>query len=304
MNHSNRNQITLGILGKWSIRFDRKAKWFGIWIFLTLVAVCGTLIGLFTQSRDPKVATSGSQKEVSGYYAIRSDADSDPDSDSDSDSDSDYQDAPAISITAVAPDQTDVSVSDSRDIEYIPIGIEKSKSHKTLQKTLDIFSARTDSLRQALGSSGYYFTEKRLDESIRTSALILAKDERYAANLNGYFYYLLDQSLSSEVISPVILNIAMLFDEEHRDKVTSDGTYAQEDLRIALQKSLKALLASDYKDEIFDFIMEGYRESFRSRIQGRSAKASIFRLRSGSLEIRFHDSFMTYIEFYMLADGD
>jgi len=194
---------------------------------------------------------------------------------------------------------------DSKDsnVHYIPIGIEKAKKEEILTGTKNYFEARIPYLTRSLSESSFYYTERLLDESTGTSAYILARNSNYASNLNGYFYYLFDKSNSSLAISPLVLNISALFEEEDRKIVFENKSYAKDEQRQALQKSLAAILGEYYTDEVYEFIYDGYKETFNRRITGKSTNANINKLLYKELEVIFHDSFITYVEFYINSAG-
>lgn len=190
--------------------------------------------------------------------------------------------------------------SSSQRTDYIPLGIESTKGEKIMNDTVEYFSGRTSFLSKSLSESTFYFLERLLDEKTQTRAFIIAKDENYALNLNGYFYYLLDRTSSSDIVSPFVLNVSVLFDESSRDEVCRSGEYAQRKHLNALRNSLTAALGKYYTEEVYEFIYEGYKETFAGRISGQPSKASLYKLKVNELEIVFHNSFLTYIEFYIV----
>jgi len=193
--------------------------------------------------------------------------------------------------------------SKEKNVHYIPIGIEKAKGEEILIATKNYFETRIPYLSKSLSESPFYFTERLLDESTGTSVYILAKNSNYASNLNGYFYYLFDKSNSSLAISPLVLNISALFEEEDRKIVFENKSYAGDEQKQALQKSLTAILGELYTDEVFEFVYGGYKETFNRRITGKSTDATINKLVYKELEVIFHDSFITYVEFYVKRTG-
>jgi hypothetical protein len=190
--------------------------------------------------------------------------------------------------------------SSTQQTDYIPLGIESAKGEKIMDDTVEYFSNRTSFLSKSLSESSFYFIERLLDETTQTRAFIIARDENYALNLNGYFYYLLDRTSSSDIVSPFVLNISVLFDESSREEVCRSEEYAQRKHLNALKNSLSAALGRYYTEEVYEFIYEGYKETFAGRINGQPSKASLYKLKVNDLEIIFHNSFLTYIEFYIV----
>lgn len=184
--------------------------------------------------------------------------------------------------------------------DYIPLGIESIKGEKIMNDTVEYFIGRSSFLSKSLSESSFYFLERLLDETSQTKAFIIAKDENYALNLNGYFYYLLDRTSSSDIVSPFVLNISVLFDESSRDEVFRSGEYAQRKHLNALKNSLSAALGKYYTEEAYEFIYQGYKETFVGRINGQPSKASLYKMKVNDLEIVFHNSFLTYVEFYIV----
>ncbi len=198
---------------------------------------------------------------------------------------------------------TSPAATKAPEAHYIPIGIEKAKGEEILTITSNYFQTRIIYLIKSLSESPFYYTERLLDESTGTCVYILAKNSNYASNLNGYFYYLFDQSNSSLAISPLVLNISALFEEDDRKIVFENKSYATEEQKRALQNSLEAILGRFYTDEVFEFIFNGYKETFNRRITGISKNADVNKLIYKDLEVIFHDSFITYVEFYVKNAG-
>lgn len=197
-------------------------------------------------------------------------------------------------------DHSSARQSSGQPPDYIPLGIESIKGEKIMNDTVEYFSGRSSFLSKSLSESSFYFLERLLDETTQTKAFIIAKNENYALNLNGYFYYLLDRTSSSDIVSPFVLNISVLFDESSRDEVCRSGDYAQRIHLNALKNSLSAALGKYYTQEVYEFIYEGYKETFAGRINGQPSKASLYKMKVNDLEILFHNSFLTYVEFYIV----
>lgn len=185
-------------------------------------------------------------------------------------------------------------IIDNRSVEF-----EKGANTATMEKTLNYFEKRIPYLSDTLSKSPFYYSERILDESTGTCVYILAKNNNYASNLNGYFYYLFDKKNSSNIISPLVLNISALFEEEDRQKVYENKSYAGDLQKQALNESLKAVLGDYYTTEIFKFIFEGYKETFNRRVTGENPGTKRYKATYKDLEVIFHDSFITYVEFYI-----
>ena len=184
---------------------------------------------------------------------------------------------------------------------YANIIIEPPKESATIRRTSEFFTAAIPALQEALASGSRYDRTILLDPGVRTSAYILARDANYAANLNGYFYFMIDESGSTEMVSPAVLSIAALFDDEEREACMEDGTFAAPDVLGTLRSSLKALLGSYYSEEVFDFLYGNYRERFSRRLRGEPVSSEAVKLVRPGLEVVYRDSFMTYVEFYILG---
>ena len=70
----------------------------------------------------------------------------------------------------------------------------------------------------------------------------------------------------SSVISPFVLNISTLFEQEKRETAVADGTFAQKELLDALKESLISVLGPCYNEEIFTFIYSEYVRTFAERL--------------------------------------
>ena len=79
----------------------------------------------------------------------------------------------------------------------------------------------------------------------------------------------------------------------------NNESYAGNEKAEALKNSLKAVLGEFYTQEVFEFIYNGYKETFKRRLSGKSSDSIVNKLEYKELEIVFHDSFITYIEFYI-----
>ncbi len=179
------------------------------------------------------------------------------------------------------------------------IDIEPAPDRATVARTSAFFAAAIPDLQASLSGSTRYAGTILLDEITRTSAHILAENANCASNLNGYFYYLIDETASTDVLSPAVLCLSILFDEDHRAACIADGTFAQKDLLDLFKRSLKAVLGSRYSDRIFDFLYGRYRDMFAKKYRGESVPAEAVRLTLPGIEIIYRDSFMTYAEFYI-----
>lgn len=189
---------------------------------------------------------------------------------------------------------------DSKNGEYLPLVIESAKTKQEIVATIDYFRQRLPSLRQTLENSGFYYEEKLLDPNTSTRSFILALNEKYAQNLNGYFYYLIKEKGVSAVVSPFVLNICILFDEEDRESVVGAQTFAEQKHIKALKDSLSAALGKYYSDEVFDFIYSEYKRTFKTRIDGEPLQNPVVKLKISNLEVIFHNSFLTYVEFFII----
>jgi len=209
------------------------------------------------------------------------------------------------SISKVWDDQKDVLSNEideeiGQDGIYTPINIEPIKTTEIILSTTTFFKEKIPALEQSLKSSGFYYCEKLLDSNTRTFAYVVAKNENYAQNLNGYFYYLFEENGSSSFISPFVLNISLLFDEENRKTVLESKTYAEIKHLAALKSSLVAALGANYSDEVYKFIISEYKRTFDDRINGAPLQTPVFKLQLPNLEVIFHNSFITYVEFFIL----
>ncbi|MHB8964152.1 MAG: hypothetical protein ACYC5K_13480 [Saccharofermentanales bacterium] len=191
------------------------------------------------------------------------------------------------------------SSSDGGTGEQIRVDIEPARNRETIVRTSVFFQSAIPELEAALADSRRYSSTILLDPGTKTSAYILAKDASYAANLNGYFYYLIDGSASAEMVSPAVLSISSLFGEDSREACTGDGTFAQPDILDTLKASLKAVLGIHYSDEIYKFIYDRYRTMFSKKMKGERVPIEAVKLVLPGIDIVYRDSFMTYVEFYI-----
>ncbi|MHB1453224.1 MAG: hypothetical protein ACYCYM_04620 [Saccharofermentanales bacterium] len=204
----------------------------------------------------------------------------------------------SISLSAIAR-SADISSPGGNTGEYAAVDIEPARSRDTIVRTAEFFRTTVPRLESVLSGSSHFSTTILLDPGTQTSAYILAKDSNYAANLNGYFYFLIDASASAEMVSPAVLSISALFEEDCRDECTGNGTFAQPDILETLERSLKAVLGKYYRNEIYEFIYNNYREVFSKRIKGEKVSAKAVKLILPGIDIIYRDSFMTYVEFYI-----
>lgn len=182
---------------------------------------------------------------------------------------------------------------------YIPLQIEPAKTTEIISATTNFFKERIPFLQQVLKDSGFFYSEKLLDPNTMTKVYILAKNKNCAENLNGYFYYLFDEKGSSTIVSPFVLNISLLFDEENRGTVIESRTFAETRHLQELKKSMIAILGVNYSEEVFNFIFSEYKRTFADRIDGKPLQNPVCKLQLKNLEVVFHNSFLTYIEFFI-----
>ena len=93
---------------------------------------------------------------------------------------------------------------------------------------------------------------------------------------------------------------ATLFEQENREKAVADGTFAQKDLLDALKASLVSVLGPYYNEEIFTFIYSEYVRNFEERLKGDPLQTPVCKLASDHIEIVFHNSFLTYVEIFLI----
>lgn len=183
--------------------------------------------------------------------------------------------------------------------EYIQVVIEPEKTGITISTTVSFFKNQIPALSDALKKSGFYYSERLLDQETGTKAYIIALDDNCAQNLNGYFYYLFDEKSTATVVSPFVLNISLLFEEKNRGTVTKNGTYSDPALVKALEESLKAALGKYYSSEVSRFIETEYRKNFSARMNGEVMSNPVCKLKTANLDVIFHNSFLTYVEFFI-----
>ncbi len=172
-------------------------------------------------------------------------------------------------------------------------------TREDLKKTGAFFSANTEKLAKSLEGGSYASKVILLDENIKTYAYVYAKNDVFAENLNGFFYYLIDESVSTESLSPVVLTIDKLFEESKREEVRADGSFAEKEIAGKLKASLKVFLGDLYREEVYDFIIENYREIFRLVEEGNSPPICLYELQVPGLRVYFRNAFMTYVEFIL-----
>ena len=182
---------------------------------------------------------------------------------------------------------------------YLPLQIDEIRSSREITTTAAFFKERIPYLQQAMKESGFYFSEKLLDPESGTKAYILARNENCAQNLNAYFYYLFDETESAHIVFPFVLNLSQLFDESDRKSVVDSGSFAEPEHAQALRMSLAASLGKHYDGKVYDFIMKEYKRLFQDRIAGKPLQAPAFKLKLPELEVIFHHSFLTYVEFFI-----
>lgn len=181
--------------------------------------------------------------------------------------------------------------------QNLTVFMEPEKSKEAIRNTTIYFSSRIPYLIKALSDSNVYYMEKLLDSNTNTRAYIIARNENYASNLNGYFYYLYEEKGSTAMLSPFILNVDILFDEKNRQDVISSKKYLEIKYADVLRQSLTAALGQYYTQDIYNFIITNYQKSFEKRLNSISIGNPVIKMRTKNLEIAFHDSFITYIEF-------
>lgn len=273
-------------------------------LFLVVIAGCmAVMIKDCLASARGKALSAADQKSgcilFSGDFAAGTQSDFSS-SDGTNGESSSYEASVSVIETEKDPDAD--SGKDSKSAEsmtYIPLSVEPSKTMETLEHTISFVQHRIPFLQDAMRDNRYCFSEKILDKNTGTTAYILAKNENCAQNLNAYFYYLFDTKPYTSVISPFVLNISTLFEQENRETVVDDGTFAQKDLLETLKQSLIAVLGSYYKEEIFTFIYSEYVRIFTERLNGDPLQTPLCKLQSDHIEVIFHNSFLTYVEFFM-----
>lgn len=194
---------------------------------------------------------------------------------------------------------SDITDATGENGAYIPLQIEPAKTNEIISSTTGFFKERIPFLQQVLKDSGFFYSEKILDPNTMTKVYIIAKNKNSAENLNGYFYYLFDEKGSSTIVSPFVLNISLLFDEENRRTVIESGTYAETGHLQTLKKSMMAILGGNYSEEVFNFIFSEYKRTFSDRIEGKPLQNPVCKLQLKNLEVVFHNSFLTYVEFFI-----
>ena len=191
------------------------------------------------------------------------------------------------------------STSPYRKPNYEEVIIEPSRTSQELRETADFFLTRKEKLERSFDGASYCFKKILLDESKNIYAYSYAKNEAYATSLNGYFNYLLDENASTTYLSPCVLNLGVLFEEENRRARAEDRSYADQDILASFKQSLIALLGDHYEEEVFDFIYTNYKYLFDVRLSGESVPIVAFKMETSFFEIYFRNSFITYVEFFI-----
>lgn len=187
----------------------------------------------------------------------------------------------------------------SQEVRYEDVIADPDHSREELIRTAEYFIERSTNLEESLKSEKYFAKTIRLDDMTKTNAYVYAKNEVYADSLNGFFYYLIDETVSTSCLSPVVLCVSTLFDEPQRQTVIGNRSYAEPLILDKLEGSLKALLGELYRDEVLDFIYDNYKMLFDTRLGGGSVPICFYKLSVPGLEVYFRNAFMTYIEFYV-----
>ncbi len=177
--------------------------------------------------------------------------------------------------------------------------IDPEHPREELKRTSEYFVKRIPQLEKSLAEGRFYAKTVLLDESTKTSAYVYAVDENYADRLNGFFYYLIDETVSVSSLSPVVLTVSILFDEPDREMRIADGSFADPGILKTLEESLSALLGGLYDDRVLEFIYQNYSRIFAARIKGEAAPFCYYKLELQGLDVYFRNAFMTYIEFFV-----
>jgi hypothetical protein len=121
-------------------------------------------------------------------------------------------------------------------------------------------------LRAKAEASGMAAAWVQNDPQQHEGFLVVAANATDAQAINGYFYWLGDQTAAGRDSRPLLLGLDRLFTEKGRAGALAKGQYSEPAVVSLLDYSLRLVLAGQYDPGIPDFILDCYRQDFARRL--------------------------------------
>lgn len=138
------------------------------------------------------------------------------------------------------------------------------------------------------------------DASAKQFFLVAAATTAAARQLNGYFYWYLDQDPSETGQPQLLLVLDRLFSDATREAALAGRMFTDPAVVSLLTFSLRQQLAELYQPEILDFILECYRREFSNRQQDLNPSGQIWKQTFNRIEVNYEAAFYNAISFYVL----
>lgn len=157
-------------------------------------------------------------------------------------------------------------------------------------------------LAEEAAKSGIKAALVQPDTSAKQFFLAAAATTAAASQLNGYFYWYLDQDLSGTDQPQLLLVLDRLFSDTTRETALAGRMFTDPAVVSLLTFSLRQLLAEFYQPEILDFILACYRREFSSRQQDLNPSGQIWKQSFNRIEVNYEAAFYNAISFYVLPE--
>lgn len=165
-------------------------------------------------------------------------------------------------------------------------------------ENLDQYEA---SLEQEAEKSGFTAAVVQPDPGVKQIFLMTAADSASVRQLNGFFYWFLDLSLTDSDRPQLLLVLDRLFSDATREAALADRLFSDPAVVSLLTYSLQQLQNLNQPD-ILRFILECYRREFSSRQQDLSPSGQIWKQTFNRIEVTYEAGFYNTISFYVLPD--
>lgn len=198
------------------------------------------------------------------------------------------------------PDTVNPTESDSNPSESLLPVTELSMSTGWLKvESLDHLTAP---LAQEAAKSGFQAALVQPDPGVRQFFLVSAASTAAISQLNGFFYWFLDQNPPDQDQPPLLLVLDRLFSDATRDAALAGKLYSDPAVVSLLTFSLQQILQISYQPEILDFILDCYRREFSSRQQDLKPSGQIWKQTFNRIEVTYEAAFYNAISFYVLPE--
>lgn len=178
----------------------------------------------------------------------------------------------------------------------LPLPVNLPSDGWLILKRLDQYAGP---LTQEAAKSGFAADLVQPDPGVGQYFLMASASSAAIRQLNGFFYWYLDQN-PSDADQPLLLVLDRLFSDATREAALAGGLFTDPAVVSLLTFSLQQLLQDLYQPDILNFILECYRREFSNRQQDLNPSGQIWKQSFNRIEVTYEAAFYNAVSFYVL----